>query len=208
MRAAAAALAAARASTGLQQRDRFEIRMYLTVAMFRDATGEPGWVAAITRGRVIHLQPPEVLSRTRAHAAARTATAPAGESSTSTASAGNSGGTEVVLHHELTHLLIESAAAPVIPLWFREGLALYLSDTAIRRACNGQSPTELEVSIRSRTSRTAMQSAYASAAASVEMLIRRHGKAEVIGWLSSGLPAGVSGNLAACREMAEHTGNH
>ncbi len=33
------------------------VRRYPTVAAFRDATGEPGWVAASTRGHVVHLQP-------------------------------------------------------------------------------------------------------------------------------------------------------
>jgi stage II sporulation protein D len=203
LRAASAALAAAKASTGLPQRGRFEIRVYPTVAMFRDATGEPGWVAASTRGSVIHLQPPEVLNRTHASAPANATTAPAeAPASTTTAPAGNSGGTEAVLRHELTHLLIESAAAPGTPLWFREGLALYLSGPVNRRACSGQSLTELEARIRSRASRAAVQSAYASAAASVEMLIRRHGKAEVIGWLSSGPPAGVAGELPVCGPAA------
>jgi stage II sporulation protein D len=34
------------------------VRVYPDVATFRDATGEPGWVAAYTSGRRIHLQPP------------------------------------------------------------------------------------------------------------------------------------------------------
>ena len=34
-----------------------EIRVYPDVASFRDATGEPGWVAAYTNGRRIHMQP-------------------------------------------------------------------------------------------------------------------------------------------------------
>src|SRR6185503_9374888 len=33
------------------------LRVFPTVAVFRDATGEPGWVAASTSGRTIRLQP-------------------------------------------------------------------------------------------------------------------------------------------------------
>ena len=33
------------------------LKIFPSVAVFRDATGEPGWVAASTRGRVIRLQP-------------------------------------------------------------------------------------------------------------------------------------------------------
>ncbi|MDQ6700953.1 MAG: SpoIID/LytB domain-containing protein [Acidobacteriota bacterium] len=33
------------------------LKVFPSVAIFRDATGEPGWVAASTRGRVIRLQP-------------------------------------------------------------------------------------------------------------------------------------------------------
>jgi stage II sporulation protein D len=34
-----------------------ELRVYPSVEIFRDATGEPGWVAASTRGNVVRLQP-------------------------------------------------------------------------------------------------------------------------------------------------------
>ena len=183
LRAAGAALASARANTGLSQRSRFEIRVYPTVAMFRDATGEPGWVAASTRDSAIHLQPPAVLQRY--------------------------GGIETVLRHEFTHLLIEPVAAPGIPLWFREGLAVYLSGAGRRAVCDGRSAAELEARIRGRGSRRAMQSAYASAGGMVELLIRRYGKAEVLGWLSSGLPAAVTRDFPFCDgKMAEHAGGH
>jgi stage II sporulation protein D (peptidoglycan lytic transglycosylase) len=33
------------------------VRLYPTVAAFRDATGEPGWVAASTHGHIVRLQP-------------------------------------------------------------------------------------------------------------------------------------------------------
>lgn len=43
--------------TGLRFRSSAQVQVYPTVAAFRDATGEPGWVAGSTRGDVIRLQP-------------------------------------------------------------------------------------------------------------------------------------------------------
>ncbi|MCX6627932.1 MAG: hypothetical protein NTW28_09930 [Candidatus Solibacter sp.] len=77
-----------------------EIRAYPDVATFRNATGEPGWVAARTSGRRIHLQPAAVL-RAR-------------------------GALDATIHHELLHVFVEAQAAPGIPVWFREGLVGYL----------------------------------------------------------------------------------
>ncbi len=70
--------------------------------MFRDATGEPGWVAAATRGQTIQTQPADVLKQ--------------------------AGTLESTLRHELLHMLIEAHAKPGTPVWFREGLVLYLSE--------------------------------------------------------------------------------
>ncbi len=92
------------ARTGWAQPEGIELRVYPNVAGFRDATGEPGWVAAHTAGRRVHLQPAAVL-RAR----------------------GTLGST---LRHELAHVFVESQAAAGLPLWFREGLAEYLAGGA------------------------------------------------------------------------------
>ena len=52
-------------STGLVYNGAAKLKVYPTVAAFRDATGEPGWVAASTQGRTIRLQPTDVLARCR-----------------------------------------------------------------------------------------------------------------------------------------------
>ena len=80
------------------------LRVYPSVASFRDATGEPGWVAASTRGGVVRLQPPDLL-RSR-------------------------GALEPVLLHELLHLVVEAHAHPSTQEWFREGLVLHLGGDA------------------------------------------------------------------------------
>ena len=48
-------------STGLVYRSRPRLKVYGTIAEFRNSTGEPGWVAASTRGRTIQLQPTDLL---------------------------------------------------------------------------------------------------------------------------------------------------
>jgi stage II sporulation protein D len=85
---------------GWTQPSGIEIRVYPDVETFRNATGEPGWVAARTSGRRIHLQPAATLS-------AR-------------------GALESTIHHELLHVFVEAQSAAGIPVWFREGLVGYL----------------------------------------------------------------------------------
>src|ERR1039457_4332426 len=87
-----------------------EIRVYPDVETFRNATGEPGWVAARTSGRRIHLQPAAVL-RAR-------------------------GALDSTIHHELLHVFVETQAAPGIPVWFREGLVGYLEHPVKAGASN------------------------------------------------------------------------
>src|SRR6185503_11098959 len=44
---------------GKAYQGRPRLRVYPDAATFRDATGEPGWVAASTRGGVVRMQPPK-----------------------------------------------------------------------------------------------------------------------------------------------------
>jgi stage II sporulation protein D len=97
------ALEEAERRTGWRARARPEVRSYLTVAAFRDATGLGGSVAASTRGKTVRLQPVGVL-RSR-------------------------GILESTLLHEMTHVLVEAEAHPSLPGWFREGVVLWLSGT-------------------------------------------------------------------------------
>lgn len=73
-----------------------EVRVYPDVESFRNTTSEPGWVAAHTSGRRIHIQPlnGQALERT--------------------------------LRHELLHVMIEDRTTTPLPLWFREGLVAFL----------------------------------------------------------------------------------
>ena len=51
--------------SGLRSVGTVRLRIYPSVAAFRDATGEPGWVAGSTRAGVIRLQPPVIESTVR-----------------------------------------------------------------------------------------------------------------------------------------------
>jgi stage II sporulation protein D len=153
-------LAWAKQQTGLSA-GRPTIDVYPTVAMFRNSTGEPGWVAADTRGDHIRIQPPDVL-KDRLPA---------------------------LLRHELLHLLVESNAKPDTPLWFREGLVLYLSGENGKPVTAQMTPSQIDDAIQSRRSEKEVKQAYAAAAALVQRLDQQHGRAQVMTWLRTGLPA-------------------
>lgn len=109
--AADRAVAEAERRSGIAINGRTQFRVYATVAAFRDATGESGNVAAIARGTVIHLQPAQVLR--------------------------GAGTLDRTLLHEALHIALESRARPGLPLWFREGLAAYLTDRNPRTRVGG-----------------------------------------------------------------------
>lgn len=136
-----------------------EIRVYPDVATFRDATGEPGWVAAHAAGARIDMQPVRVL-RER-------------------------GALERTLGHELLHVLIERRARPGLPVWFREGLVGYFEGGA----AHADAPLADELGIRQTEDAARARRAYAAAAAQVKALVDRYGEATVTGWLTAGLPA-------------------
>ena len=69
-------------STGLVYSAKPRLKVYATVAEFRNSTGEPGWVAASTKGKTIQMQPPDVLR--------------------------DAGTLDSTIHHELLHMLIDS----------------------------------------------------------------------------------------------------
>jgi len=139
-----------------------EIRAYPTLDAFRDATGEPGWVAAHTDGRRVHLQPVSLL-RAR-------------------------GALESVLRHELLHLLMEAQAAPNLPLWFREGLVEQLN----RGNAAAGSDTPADSALRQTADAKEARRAYAQASAAVQTLVQRYGEGTVLGWVRTGLPAEVT----------------
>lgn len=143
------------------------IEVYPTVAMFRDATGEPGWVAASTRHQRMRVQPPGVLHDRF----------------------------ESVVRHEFLHMLVEDNAASNTPLWFREGLVVYVGGDP--PAANEVTMTgkQLDEAITSRNAEAEMRQAYAQAAALVRDMERNYGRAQLLAWLRSGLPDNIRGGV-------------
>ena len=142
--------------------DAVTIRVYPDVETFRNATGEPGWVAARTSGREVELQPVALL-RAR-------------------------GILKRTLRHELFHAAIEQRAAPGLPVWFREGLAEYLDGDKVMATERGAAN---DTDFEQRLDRQRAQAAYGEASVRVRELVARYGEAAVLGWVAGGLPAEV-----------------
>jgi stage II sporulation protein D len=136
-----------------------EIRIYPDIDCFRNATGEPGWVAAHTSGRRVHMQPAAVLRSRNA--------------------------LESTVRHELLHVAVESQAAPRLPAWFREGLAGFLERPA---AQTGAIKIPSDTDLRQTSDPARARLAYAQAAQTVAALVGRYGETTVFGWLQRGLP--------------------
>jgi stage II sporulation protein D len=160
-------------STGLLYHVAPRLKIYATVAAFRNSTGEPGWVAASTRGRVIQLQPSDVLRQV--------------------------GTLESTIHHELLHMLIESYSRAGTPLWFREGLVLYLAGTQPKTTdiASSADSAALEKVLRAPANEEQLRAAYAQAYSRVAQLAREHGKVNLLGWLQKGLPTEIAGTTRA-----------
>jgi len=159
------ALREAESRTGWQLAVRPELRVYPTVSVYRNATGEPGWVAASTRGHTVRLEPPEVLN--------------------------SAGVLDATLRHEFLHLLIESRARPGLPLWFREGLALYLNGEVAPGGAVGTGPSDfaaLDRALVNAASAGDQRSAYGKARAAVARLVAERGRDAVLSWVERGVP--------------------
>jgi len=125
-------LAESRAEISVTARPR--LRVFPSVAAFRDSTGEPGYLAASTRGRVVRMQPAALLR--------------------------GSGTLDSTLLHEMLHVAVESVAHPRTPLWFREGLVLYLAADPKQPVSEAQSR--------------------------VRKMVEQYGRATVMDWLRTG----------------------
>ena len=156
---------------GWQLAFRPQLQLFPTMDSYRDTTGEPGWIAASVRAHTIRLQPLIELQRKSI--------------------------VESTLRHELFHLLVESHATTNTPLWFREGIVLYLSSpNAAPPKVPAMTDQRMESSLLHPTSRDDQEKAYAAAQNRVALLVQLSGKEAVLGWLSAGIPADVSAGAA------------
>jgi stage II sporulation protein D len=138
------------------------IRVYPTIEAFRDDVGEPGWVAASTRGRVIRMQP--------------------------VASLRERGVLESTLRHELAHVLIDSRAPSTLPLWFREGLVLWLTEPRGNPASTAVDLDALSRTLEHPQSEQELRRSYQAALGTLERLVRAHGRETVLSWIERGVP--------------------
>ncbi|MBA3914396.1 MAG: SpoIID/LytB domain-containing protein [Acidobacteriales bacterium] len=158
------AVATARRESGLAISQPVVVEIYPSVQMFRDATGEPGWVAASTRGQTIRVQPPAVLG-------ARLGP---------------------VMRHEALHVMVEANAKAGTPLWYREGLVMELGgEGSSAAASGGMSAGEIDRTLAERSEAVPTREAYAAARAGVARLQKRYGQERLVYWLREGLPAEV-----------------
>ena len=156
--------------SGLNAPAPFTVRAFTSTAAFRNATLAPGWVAAFTEGQWIAAQPLRVLAERKL--------------------------LDSTLRHEFLHALVEREAGPAAPLWLREGLVEVWSGPG----GNANRPPELtigEVDAALAHAETEAESEAAHLAAQwyTARLLARYGRAQVLAWLRSGVPAGAVAGL-------------
>lgn len=148
------------------------IRIYPDLDSFRNATGEPGWVAARTSGPSIEMQPAGVLE--------------------------NRGVLRSTLRHELLHALLQMHARAGLPVWFREGLVEWLT----RSGADSQSAASRlvgmhgDLDLLQRSDRATAERAYVAAEVRVRELVSRYGADVVLTWVERGLPEDVKNSSA------------
>jgi stage II sporulation protein D len=169
------ALTWAESQTRLHSTIRPAIYVYPSVEMFRNATGEPGWVAASTRDQTIRMQPAKVLGAKM----------------------------ESILRHEFVHVLLENHAAPQTPLWFREGLAMLMTGD-VPTSATPLGVRQMEETLRTRSDNKSIQAAYASALTLTARLEQRYGRDEILRWLTNGIPSGIVEGQSRLQETAHH----
>ena len=140
-----------------------EIYLYPDLDRFRNATGEPGWVAAHTTGERVHLQPAAIL-RSR-------------------------GILEQTLRHEFLHVLAEFQARADLPLWFREGIVEYLANPP---AGGAPAHIPSDADLRQTSDAARARQAYEDSARAVAELARRYGETAVLDWVKRGVPPEVT----------------
>jgi stage II sporulation protein D len=108
------------------------------------------------------------------------------------------------MRHEFLHALVEQQAGPHAPLWLREGLVEVWSgpNAAANPPRANQytpapslSPDAVESALAHASTEVASEAAHRAAAWYATQMLARYGRAQVLTWLRSGLPAGVAASL-------------
>jgi stage II sporulation protein D len=146
--------------------------------LFRQTTGEPGWMLASTRGSNVFLQPAAVRR--------------------------NNGGTETLLLHEFLHVLVEQQAGEQAPLWLREGLVetLVNSGKADSVFQGAMTAGELDAALTHAADAAASRHAHQVAARMTAQLCTRYGMATVRDFLRDGVPSDVLKSLPSLAHVS------
>jgi len=168
----AQALAESESRSGLQPAAPITVRAFPSTSAFRNATLAPGWVAAFTEGNWIATQPLSTL-------AARNLLVP-------------------TLRHEFLHALVESQAAPSAPLWLREGLVeLWAGDARSNGPTPPLKPEEIDRALARAVTESQSEAAHRAAAHYAQRILDRYGRAQVLAWLRTSLPANAVSHLSS-----------
>jgi len=162
--------------SGLNISQQITVRAFATTQAFRDATLAPGWIAAFTEGDWIGTQPLRTLAAR--HLLAGT------------------------MRHEFLHALVEREAGPHTPPWLREGLVEVWSETdasapaaIAQKPAPALTPDAVDAALAHASSEAESEAAHRAAAWYAAQLLARYGRAQVLDWLRSDLPAGVVNGL-------------
>jgi stage II sporulation protein D len=140
------------------------VRELPTTELFRQTTGEPGWMLASTRGRTVFLQPATVRQ--------------------------NNGGSETLLLHEFLHVLVEQQAGEHAPLWLREGLVETLASPGKSMSeLIDLPPNEVDAALAHPADATVSRHAHQVAARMTALLCARYGVTTVREFLRNGVPS-------------------
>jgi stage II sporulation protein D len=136
-----------------------------TTELFRQTTGEPGWMLASTRGSNVFLQPASVRKN-------------------------NGGDDEALLLHEFLHVLVEQEAGANAPLWLREGLVETLASPGKQRMELPDLPaSEVDEALAHPADANVSRRAHQAAARMAALLCARYGIATVREYLRTGIPS-------------------
>jgi stage II sporulation protein D len=154
--------------SGLQASAPLTVRAFPSTPAFRKATLEPGWIAAFTEGDWIGTQPLRTLAARQL--------------------------LEGTMRHEFLHALVEREAGPKAPLWLREGLVEAWSEAAPAKSPSGKPTLTIDgasAALAHPASEAESEAAHRAAAWYATQLLTRYGRAQVLDWLRSDVPASV-----------------
>jgi hypothetical protein len=156
------ALSEAESRSGLAPHSAIAVRAFRSTPAFRDATQAPGWVAALTEGDLIAIQPLRILAGRKL--------------------------LESVVRHEFLHALVEEQASAHTPLWLREGLVETWSGDTPMRQRPAATLDWIEQKLTHTASETESEAAHKAAGWYSKQLLDHYGRASVLEWLRAGVP--------------------